>query len=160
MVEDLLSFARPVVAQPRPIGAMIIVGRALTLFAQHPRRGSTEVDVAAAGEVTVRADLDLLATALVQMLINAAQAMRGSGRINLRVEAGQSSCAFVVTDEGPGIPADLKARLPRIFHTTKTQGLGLGLSIAQRVADQHEGRLTIQSEEGRGATVTLSVPRD
>lgn len=160
MVEDLLLFARQVPARPTPIRATAIVDRSLTLFAQHPRRGRTEVDVAAAADVTVRADLELLAIALAQMLINAAQAMQGRGRIGLCVEVDQYSCGFVVTDEGPGIPADLKVRLPRIFHTTKTQGLGLGLSIAQRVAQQHEGRLTIQSEEGRGAVVTLTVPRD
>jgi PAS domain S-box-containing protein len=162
MVEDLLLFARPAPARRTPIRATAVVARAKTLFAQHPRRGCTEVDVdvAAAGGLHVRADLELLAIALAQMLINAAQAMQGIGRIGLRVEAAadRSSCAFVVSDEGPGIPADLKARLPRIFHTTKTQGLGLGLSIAHRVAEQHDGRLTIQSEEGRGTVVTLSLP--
>jgi signal transduction histidine kinase len=48
----------------------------------------------------------------------------------------------------------------RIFHTTETQGLGLGLSVARRVAERYEGRLTIHSEEGRGTVVTWAVPRD
>jgi PAS domain S-box-containing protein len=158
MVDDLLLFASPVQARPGPVGVNAIVDCARTRFAAHPRRGATEVDVTAPDGLIVRADLELLAIALTQMLINAAEAMRGTGRISLRVETDRLNCAFVVTDEGPGIPADVKTRLPRMFHTTKTQGLGLGLSIARRVAEQHDGRLTIESEEGRGAVATLTMP--
>ncbi len=66
--------------------------------------------------------------------------------------------AFAVADTGPGIP---QADVPRVFEpyfTTKEGGTGLGLAIAQRIADEHGGRLDVASAPGKGATFTLTLP--
>jgi PAS domain S-box-containing protein len=158
MVQDLLLFSSPVPLRFADIDAASVVARATALFANHPGCGRTGIDVHA-DCVPLRGDLEQLAIALLQMLINAAQAMQGSGRVSLRVDQTPGACVFIVSDDGPGIPADLRPRLAKPFNTTKTRGLGLGLAIARRIAEQHDGRLTLESEPGRGTVAALSLPR-
>ena len=63
-----------------------------------------------------------------------------------------------VIDEGPGIPTEARARIFDPFFTTKTHGLGLGLAICHQILEQHRGAIDVQSEEGRGTTVTCFLP--
>jgi signal transduction histidine kinase len=63
-----------------------------------------------------------------------------------------------VIDEGSGIPAEARARIFDPFFTTKSHGLGLGLAICHQILEQHRGAIDVQSEEGRGTTVTCFLP--
>jgi PAS domain S-box-containing protein len=161
MVQDLLLFANPAPPRFAAIDAGAVIERAASLFGEHPRCGQTHIDVrpAAATGVVLRGDLEQLGLALAQVLINGAQAMNGRGRIGLDVEARRETCAFVVTDGGPGIPPDVQATLSRPFRTTKTQGLGVGVAIARRIVEEHGGGLTFASGQGKGTVVTLELPR-
>jgi PAS domain S-box-containing protein len=158
MVQDLLYFASPSPPHFADVDARVVIARAAALFGEHPLCGRTQVEMHA-NDARLRGDSEHLAIALVQMLVNAAQAVQGTGRVSLRVEASTDTCAFAVSDDGPGIPSDLRPRLSKPFQTTKTRGLGLGLAIARRVAEEHDGRLTIESEPGRGTIVALHLPR-
>jgi two-component system CheB/CheR fusion protein len=161
MVQDLLLFANPAPPHFAAIDARQVIERATALFGDHPRRGETYIDVRSAGarDVVLRGDLEQLGLALAQVLINGAQAMNGRGRITLDVEMRPGTCAFVVTDEGPGIPPDVQANLSRPFRTTRTQGLGVGVAMARRIAEEHGGGLTFASGPERGTAVTLRLPR-
>jgi two-component system nitrogen regulation sensor histidine kinase NtrY len=158
LVQDLLFFASPSPPRFAGVDARVVIARATAWFTEHPRCGRTQVEVHA-NDARLRGDLEHLAIALMQMLFNAAQAVRENGCVRLRVETSVDNCAFAVSDDGPGIPLDVRSRLSKPFHTTKTRGLGLGLAIARRVAEEHDGRLTIESEPGRGTIVALHLPR-
>jgi PAS domain S-box-containing protein len=161
MVEDLLLFAQPTPPRFTAIDAAAIVKRATDLFAKDSRCGRAHVEVRSldARSIALRGDLEQLGIALAQVLINAAQAVNGRGDVLLDVEARSESCAFVVTDNGPGISPDLQAALSRPFRTTKTRGLGVGVAIARRVVVEHGGALTFVSEPAKGTVVTLQLPR-
>jgi signal transduction histidine kinase len=116
----------------------------------------------------VRGDRMLLREALLNVVSNAAEACAGSsGEVAIRVRsiAGPAASAapiieIVVVDTGPGIP---RAHLGRLFvpgFTTKETGSGVGLAIAERVVSAHHGRITVDSEEGRGTTITITLPTD
>lgn len=116
----------------------------------------------------VRGDRTLLREALLNIVSNAAEACAGSGgEVSIRVRAlgGPAVTAsplveIVVADTGPGIP---RAHFGRLFvpgFTTKETGSGVGLAIAERVVSAHHGRITVESEEGRGTTVTITLPTD
>jgi signal transduction histidine kinase len=116
----------------------------------------------------VRGDRMLLREALLNVVSNAAEACASSrGEVAVRVRAVASPGAqaaplieVVVADTGPGIP---RAHLSRLFvpgFTTKETGSGVGLAIAERVVSAHHGRITVDSEEGRGTTITITLPTD
>jgi signal transduction histidine kinase len=116
----------------------------------------------------VRGDRMLLREALLNVVTNAAEACAGaSGDVVVRVRAisgpGASTAPIVevvVADTGPGIP---RTHLGRLFvpgFTTKETGSGVGLAIAERVVAAHHGRITVESEEGRGTTITITLPTD
>jgi PAS domain S-box-containing protein len=161
MVQDLLLFANPAPPHFAAIDPSQVIARALALFGEHPRCGHTFIDVrsACAKGVVLRGDLEQLGLALAQVLINGAQAMEGHGHLTLDVELHPASCAFVVTDTGPGIPPDVQATLSRPFRTTKTRGLGVGVAITRRIIEEHGGGLTFASGPGMGTVVTLRLPR-
>jgi signal transduction histidine kinase len=122
----------------------------------------------AAGLPDVRGDRMLLREALLNVISNAAEACAPEGgSVSVRVRAvvapggGTAPLVeFVVTDTGPGIP---RSHLGRLFvpgFTTKETGSGVGLAIAERVVSAHHGRITVDSEEGRGTTITITLPTD
>jgi PAS domain S-box-containing protein len=161
MVQDLMLFANPAPPRFAPIDAGEVIARATALFGQHPRHGQTCVDVrsADARDVMLRGDVEQLALALGHVLINAAQAMNGGGRITLDLETRPATCAFVVADDGPGIPPEMRENLSRPFRTTKTRGLGVGVAIARRIVEEHGGGLAFAAGPAKGTVVTLQLPR-
>jgi len=122
----------------------------------------------AAGLPDVRGDRMLLREALLNVVSNAAEACAAAhGEVAVRVRAviapGGGTAPLVelvISDTGPGIP---RAHLGRLFvpgFTTKETGSGVGLAIAERVVAAHHGRITVDSEEGRGTTITITLPTD
>jgi two-component system sensor histidine kinase AtoS len=102
-------------------------------------------------------DAELLRAAVVNLLLNAIQAMTGGGRIDVVIR--QNDMAVVeVRDTGPGIPHEIRDRVFEPFFTTKTRGGGLGLPIAQRTADLQGGSLALDVPEDGGTRVRLKLP--
>jgi signal transduction histidine kinase len=95
---------------------------------------------------------------LVNLLVNAAQAMQGQGRVRVTVESRGDVCELVIEDSGPGIPADVRSRIFTPFFTTKSRGTGLGLSTAKRLVEAHEGEIAIDCPPGGGTVVTIRLP--
>jgi PAS domain S-box-containing protein len=105
---------------------------------------------------------DRLVQALLNLLVNARQALAGSGgTISLDVRAGDSHVEIRVADDGPGIPPEIQDRIFDPFFTTRDpdEGMGLGLAIAFDILQDHGGLLEVHSEPGRGAIFTASLPR-
>jgi len=123
------------------------------------------VDVAiddAARERSLHLPAQALALALRGVLKNALEAAGSSGRVALRVisdERAGAGCTIVVRDEGAGMPASVLARVGEPFFTTKEpgQGMGLGVFVARALCEQIGGKLEIESAQGRGTTVRMSV---
>ena len=125
----------------------------------------TEVE-AGAGEV--QADPGQLQQVLINLLRNAAQAIRGAapspeeihGRIEVRTATGRKGTVRIsVTDNGPGFPVESAAHVFEPGFTTKDDGHGYGLATCYRILQNHGGKITVQSEPGRGATFVLEFPR-
>jgi signal transduction histidine kinase len=111
----------------------------------------------------IQADPDQLKEALVNLVLNACEAMVEGGTITIREETGILEphgriLAVRVTDTGPGGPPAIAQRVFQPFYTTKGEGSGLGLSIVRRIVEEHGGWITLQSPEGRGATFTMVFP--
>ncbi len=95
---------------------------------------------------------------LLNLLLNAIQALDTQGRITVAMEARKLSAAIVVADNGRGIAPEHLPNIFRPFYTTKSNGTGLGLSLARRIIEQHQGTLDVVSKVGQGTEFTVLLP--
>lgn len=116
------------------------------------------------GGAVVRFDSEALHRAIINLIDNACQAMTGeprtsvTGRISVASRIDRDEAEITVTDNGPGIPADILARITEPLFSTKACGTGFGLPTVQRIMDMHGGSLRIDSPSSRGTRVTLRLP--
>ena len=107
----------------------------------------------------IHGDPELLRRALLNLLLNAAQA-NGGGEIRVTVKpVGTDWCEISVADDGPGIPAELRKKVLQPFFTTRTSGTGLGLPLVQKTAISHGGRVDLDHPGEGGTVVRLRLPR-
>ncbi|HZX94067.1 MAG TPA: GAF domain-containing protein [Myxococcales bacterium] len=146
MVGDLLDYSRPVQPALEPVPLRPLIEEAL-YSARHQASGAAgevraSIEVAEAA-ATVRADARLLRQALVNLFLNAYQAMPRGGVLQVRTIPadleGKPAAEIVVRDTGPGIPADIARRIFQPFFTTKATGTGLGLAVVRRIVEGHGG---------------------
>lgn len=123
-------------------------------------RDSERIRFRSSDELVVSADLNMLVLALINLIRNALQAIGGQPDGYVCVDASRvgSEIHLVVTDNGPGIPADLLPSIFTPFFTTKSGGTGIGLSISRRIMRLHGGDLRVTSIPGIQTTFTLVFP--
>jgi two-component system NtrC family sensor kinase len=101
---------------------------------------------------------DQLRQVLLNLLLNALDAMPGSGTLTVRTTAGPTMALVEIQDSGVGIPPDVQAHLFEPFFTTKPTGTGLGLSICAHIVTQHGGQIEVESVPGQGSTFRVALP--
>jgi signal transduction histidine kinase len=106
----------------------------------------------------VHADVAQLRQLLLNLLRNAREAMGSGGTLHVVTRGGEASVEVEVRDSGPGIPPERLARIFDPFFTTKERGTGLGLAMAQEIAQEHGGQLSCESVPGQGTSFTLRLP--
>jgi signal transduction histidine kinase len=166
--DRFLSFARPIPAHRRPVEPESLVDRVVSLVSTQARQEGVETVVATGGAAVlpkVMGDPDLLVQLLLNIALNAVQAMApgGGGTLTFSLGAepqgGKEHVQVRVANTGPPIPEESLERIFDPFHTTKDGGTGLGLSICSRIADEHEGTLAVRNlPTGRGVEFSLSLP--
>ena len=106
----------------------------------------------------VEHDSDQIHQVLLNLLLNAAQAIEGEGTIDVWIGMREEFACIEVRDTGKGIPEERLPHIFRPFYTTRGNGTGLGLSLARRIVEDHQGRLEAQSVLGEGSTFTVLLP--
>jgi len=164
-VRNLLSFARP----PEPKMTMVdvneLVSRLLDFLApQFAKNGITPERKLTAGLPWLVLDPDLMQQAILNIALNAIKAMPDGGRFTVESRAEPpvgdvpGAVKLLFSDSGEGISAENLSRIFSPFFTTRQQGTGLGLSITQRIVEQHNGDISVQSDPGHGAVFSISLP--
>jgi len=92
------------------------------------------------------------------LLVNGVHAMNGKGTIRVDIAPVNGACRIVFTDAGPGIPADIRAKIFTPFFTTKSRGTGLGLPTAKRFIEAHDGQISIDCPTQGGTAVHVTLP--
>jgi len=166
VVSKFLDYARPSGGTFAPFDLNDAIRKTLKLL----RTGEIPEEIAL--ELTlaerlpfVSGDIDQLRQVVINLVLNAIQAMEGEGRLELITEHAVSSSGtddghvvFRVRDSGPGIPADVRAKLFAPFFSTRDAGTGLGLAICRRVVEAHGGRVGVRSQLGEGAEFSVHLP--
>jgi signal transduction histidine kinase len=166
--DRFLSFARPISASLRPVEPKSLIDRVASLVSTQARKEGVETVVATGGAADlpkVTGDPDLLVQLLLNIALNGVQAMApgGGGTLTFSLgterQGGKAHVKLRVANTGPPIPEESLERIFDPFYTTKDGGTGLGLSICSRIADQHEGALTVRNLPGeRGVEFSLTLP--
>ncbi|HZI16939.1 MAG TPA: ATP-binding protein [Myxococcus sp.] len=159
IIRGLLELGRPGAGTLGPVEVGPVVETCVRLVRAAPELTGVDVALALEPGLLARGDSGPLSQIVINLLLNAAQAMGGQGsvRVSTRREGGEAR--LVVEDSGPGIPPDVMPRLFEPFFTTKgRQGTGLGLAVSLRLAQVMGGRLTAENAPGSGARFTVYLP--
>jgi signal transduction histidine kinase len=169
LASDFLRFARAQELTAKPTALDSVVTRLLDFLAPTARQNKIEMKWFPAPDLpSVNLDRDLFEQCLLNLMLNAEQSMPEGGTLTLigRVERESENqqshtprcVALDVIDTGCGIPPEQLPRLFRPFHTTKTNGHGLGLATTRKIIAAHGGTIDVQSEPGRGTKFTIRLP--
>lgn len=158
LVKEFLSFARPAKPAVAPADVNEVVRSVLLLVEQRAAGQRVSVEAHLAADLPpVAVDSEQIKQVLLNLAINALQAMKDGGRLVFRTIRGEREGVVIeVEDEGGGVDPAIASRIFDPFFTTKEQGVGLGLSVAYRIVAQHGGTLAV-SNGARGAVFRLAL---
>jgi two-component system, NtrC family, sensor kinase len=162
IIRDLLEYSRPSHEDPSLIDPLLVVRSAQALLAPQARFREMRIvvtpDEAAWPKVMV--SQGRMTQVLVNLLLNAADAMGGKGQVAVTCESAAGRVRIAVADEGPGIGRDLRRKVFDPFFTTKPpgQGTGLGLSISRSIVESYGGTLELDPEVATGARFIIDLP--
>ena len=153
-INDLLELARNQPLKRRAEDARRLIDQAVAIAGLPP---GVEVSVEVPEVIAIDADHDQLTRVLTNLLINASQAINGMGHIRIDARREGAGTILRVADDGPGVPANLRAQVFEALFTTKAKGSGLGLALCRRIAEAHGGTVTLEPSE-RGAVFRVWIP--
>ncbi len=161
LLTRFLEFSRPTPPARRAADLAAVAGETLDMFGADPAAAGVALERALA-PTPASFDPDQLRQVVLNLLSNAAQALREAGRPGrIRVSCepdGDGGAVLAVEDDGPGIPPEAAGRIFTPFFTTKAKGTGLGLAVVQRIVDAHGGSVSLQSAPGDGARFVVRLP--
>jgi len=160
ILTEFLEFARPQIPTLTPCQPTEIVDKVLTFLTPDFQHHGIEVIKSYQDKPTIEADPDLLYRAFLNIAINAIQAMPSGGKLEVKVETEINEKGVIISfsDTGGGMSEETLAKIFTPFFTTKEKGSGLGLPIVKNIIENHGGKVTIETEEGKGTKVIIFLP--
>jgi two-component system NtrC family sensor kinase len=159
ILTDLLETARPHPPQICRSNLNTTVEHAVMLARQQVLSKPIKIELQKApGLSEVEHDSGQIHQVLLNLLLNAVQAMEGAGTVRVEIGSRDGYASVVVSDTGRGISSQHLSNIFRPFFTTKGNGTGLGLSLARRIVEEHQGRIEVSSVVGKGSKFTVLLP--
>ncbi len=159
VVQTLVDFSRPVELELREQDMRPIIADVLALAAEElSTHNVTLVSRLPSKPLIANIDADLMKQAALNVIQNGAQAMQEGGRLDVVLEEDRKSAVLRISDEGPGIPDDIRGKIFDLYFTTKSGGSGIGLAMTYRILQLHQGSVEVQSRPGRGTEFLLRIP--
>ncbi len=159
LLDDFLNFAKVRQLQLRPVNLNDVIRRVLDFFLPKAEAAGIDVlDYLAADLPTVQLDREAFHAALLNLVLNAEQAMPDGGQLVIRTFETADGVALRLIDTGCGMDEETRSRIFKAFFSTKRGGSGLGLPSARKIIEAHGGQIIVQSEVGRGTQFTVKLP--
>jgi two-component system NtrC family sensor kinase len=160
IVQDLLSFARTPKPALEETDLNALIDQIVDFAANHlDLHRVTVLRQLAPGLPPIFVDPDQIRQVALNLILNAGAATEGDGSITVSTAPAEGGCVdLVIRDEGAGIAPENLEKIFEPFFTTKARGTGLGLAITKRIVEQHHGRIMVESEVGKGTTLTVRLP--
>jgi signal transduction histidine kinase len=159
LFDDFLNLATPCKLERSQCDLNKVVARLVEFFEPMLRSCGIVLDVSMTdGPVWVSADEKLLSQAMLNLVVNAQEAMQQGGTLTLSTSREEGCGLIRVADTGVGISENNRERILRPFFSTKAKGSGLGLSITRRIIHEHSGELTFMNNQPSGTIFVISLP--
>jgi len=159
VVQTLVDFSRPVDLALAVQDVGDIVSSVLALASPElEQRNVRIISVLPLQSIYARVDADLMRQALLNVVLNGAQAMSTGGALNVELRQEGRNAAIHIRDQGCGIPKEIQDRIFNLYFTTKHDGTGIGLAMTYRILQLHNGSVTVESKVGEGTEFILRVP--
>jgi len=159
VVQMLVDFSRPVELDLREQDLRKVVGDVLSLAtAELSTRNVKLISRLPLTPLVANVDADLLKQAVLNVILNGAQAMPGGGSLEVTLEEDRRTGVLRIADQGAGIPEEIREKIFDLYFTTKTEGSGIGLAMTYRILQLHHGSIEVQSSTGRGTEFRLRIP--
>jgi len=160
IITQFLNYAKPIELQIQKINSGEFFNELSLLFSEQAKQRSIHFDVTAATEFEMKVDPELMKQTLLNLLQNAFDATPENGSVKLNYYKKDSNILIIISDDGKGISEENLSKIFNLYFTTKKEGNGLGLSIAQKIIDQHHGTIHVTSKLNHGTTFTLNIPNN
>ena len=159
VVQTLVDFSRPVELQLKEQDLRRIVSGVLMLASAELETHNVRVSSHMPDRPMIaKVDADLIKQAILNVVLNGAQAMAQGGELHVTLREEGRMAAIEIADSGSGIPDDIRAKIFDLYFTTRKDGSGIGLAMTYRIIQLHNGSIDVQSEQNIGSTFTLKLP--
>lgn len=159
VVKTFLDFSRPVELHFSTVPVSQLMEEIADLARPQAEASRIRVEVKQEAEgAEVRVDPDLLKQAVLNVVVNAIEAMRDGGELRFEAQLSNSSVEIRISDTGSGIPPELRDKIFRLYFTTRKEGSGIGLAMTFRIVQLHDGTIDFSSEPGKGTTFFIRLP--
>ena len=159
VVQTLVDFSRPVELQLKEQDLRRVVSAVLMLASAELETRDVHVQSDLPDRpVLAKVDADLLKQALLNVVLNGAQAMAEGGKLQVRLAEDGRMASLSIHDEGNGIPDDVRDKIFDLYFTTKKDGSGIGLAMTYRIVELHNGSIEVESDATHGTTFILRFP--
>jgi signal transduction histidine kinase len=156
VVQTLVDFARPVELGLVDLDLRRLLEDVALLAGPEAERSGVDIDLQLPNEpLLAKADADLVKQAVLNIVFNGVQAMPGGGTLTMTGALRDGVAQIEVRDQGHGIPPEIRDKIFNLYFTTREAGSGIGLAIAYRVMQLHQGSVEFESAAGRGTTFRL-----
>jgi signal transduction histidine kinase/HAMP domain-containing protein len=160
VVKTFLDFTRPMEIRPAETNLPALIREVFTLAEPQARQNGVQLLLEPDGALPpVRVDRDLVKQALLNLVLNGCQAMPSGGELKVKHQAFPRHIELEITDQGVGIPPEAQKSIFSLYYSTKPGGSGVGLAMAYRIIQLHNGSIDFSSQVNQGTTFRVSLPR-
>jgi len=162
MVQEVLDYTKGKSGlRPQIVTAETLMGELVTLLKEDFQKQGIKLVADISFKGPMKIDKEKVMRVFLNLARNASEAMPGEGRVEITSRKKDGFIEFRVSDDGPGIPEDIKKNLFEPFVTHgKEHGTGLGLAIVKKIVEEHGGRISVETELGEGTTFIVELPKE
>lgn len=155
---DFLDYGKPLRLNLREVDIGSLIQEILDLVKVKAEKDGVKILYQRGDIPRLSVDPELLKTCILNIILNAFQSMPEGGNLAISAKTSEGNVRIIIQDSGIGVSKENLPKLFDPFFSTKSKGLGLGLAMTKRVAEEHGGKVIFQSEEGKGSAITISLP--
>ncbi len=158
LIHNFLFLGKPITLRREWIANLVLVHEAISLVRDKIPPDVEVTTTCETGADKIFCDREYMRICLINLIVNASQAITGKGRIDIKCGQSDTYSFISVSDTGEGIPQGEIEKVFEPYYSTKKFGIGLGLAITKRFVEEHGGHISVTSETGKGSTMTIRIP--